>query len=70
VFGEAFVNTSGGPDRATLFYVVWVFQKAFGELQMGYASALAWILFVIILIFTVIQLKLSKKWVFYEGEVK
>jgi multiple sugar transport system permease protein len=70
VFGQSFVMTSGGPDRATLFYVVWVFQKAFGELQMGYASALAWILFVIILAFTVVQLKLSKKWVFYEGEVK
>lgn len=70
VFGQAFVMTDGGPDRATLFYVVWVFKTAFSDLKMGYASALAWILFVIIMVITAIQLKLSKRWVFYEGEIK
>ena len=70
VFGQSFVLTGGGPDRATLFTVVLLYQKAFGELKMGYASALAWILFVVILIFTLVQLAASKRWVHYEGEPK
>ena len=70
VFSQAFVTTGGGPDRATLFYMVWLYNTAFGQLRMGYASALAWILFVIILAVTVVQLGLSKRWVFYEGELK
>jgi len=70
VFGQSFVMTAGGPDRATLFYVVWLYGKAFTELKMGYASALAWILFVVILLFTVFQLRMSKRWVFYEGDLK
>jgi multiple sugar transport system permease protein len=70
VFSQSFVITQGGPDRATLFYMVWLYGKAFGELKMGYASALAWILFVIILAITVLQLGLAKKWVYYEGELK
>ncbi|RYG37483.1 extracellular solute-binding protein [bacterium] len=70
VFSEAFVITGGGPDRATLFTMVWLYGKAFGELQMGYASAIAWILFTIILLLTVVQLSLAKRWVFYEGELK
>ncbi|AIE87176.1 extracellular solute-binding protein [Fimbriimonas ginsengisoli] len=70
VFGQSFVMTGGGPDRATLFYVVWLYQKAFGELRMGYASALAWILFVIILLITVLQFGIARKWVYYEGDLK
>jgi len=69
VFSEAFVLTDGGPDRATLFYMVNLYKKAFGELQMGFASAMAWILFAIILLLTVIQFRFSK-WVHYEGELK
>jgi multiple sugar transport system permease protein len=69
-FSQAFVITSGGPDRATLFYMVWVYQKAFQDLKMGYASALAWILFVIILFFTLLQVKWAKNWVHYEGELR
>jgi multiple sugar transport system permease protein len=69
-FTQAFVMTSGGPDRATMFYVLNLYNEAFGHLNMGYASALAWILFVIILIITAIQLWLGKKWVFYEGGFK
>ena len=53
-----------------MFYMLNLYKKAFGELKMGYASALAWILFVIILLVTLIQLKGSKRWVFYEGELK
>lgn len=70
VFGQSFVLTGGGPDRATNFMVVWLYQKAFGELKMGYASALAWILFVVILLFTLLQLAAAKRWVYYEGDLK
>jgi len=70
VFGQAFVITSGGPDRATLFAVVWLYDQAFGQLKMGYASAIAWILFAVIMVFTVLQLAVAKRWVFYEGDFK
>jgi len=70
VFTQAVVMTDGGPDRATLFYMVNLYRAAFNDLKMGYASALAWILFVIILIITAIQLKGAKRWVYYEGELK
>ena len=70
VFGQSFVLTDGGPDRATLFMVVWLYKKAFGELKMGYASAIAWLLFVVILAFTLLQLAAARKWVYYEGELK
>jgi multiple sugar transport system permease protein len=62
----------GGPDQSLLFYVLYLYNRAFGKvgaglgLQMGYASALAWILFVIILAITLFQLWLSKRWVYYE----
>lgn len=66
VFTQGFVMTAGGPNNATLFYVLYLYQNAFQFLKMGYASALAWVLFVIILYCTVLQLKMSK-WVHYEG---
>jgi len=69
-FTQAFVMTDGGPDRATIFYVLNLYKEAFGHLNMGFASALAWILFAIILLITLIQLWLGKKWVFYEGGFK
>ncbi|MBI5671437.1 MAG: sugar ABC transporter permease [Chloroflexi bacterium] len=63
----------GGPGQSLLFYVLYLYNRAFGKvgvggLQMGYASALAWILFVIILVITLIQLRLAKRWVYYESE--
>lgn len=70
VFSQSFVMTGGGPDRATYFMVIWLWSTAFEQLRMGYASAIAWILFVVVLTFTVIQLALAKKWVFYEGGLK
>ncbi len=70
VFTSSFVMTQGGPAYATLFYVLYLYQKAFMFLQMGYACALAWILFIVILIFTLIILKSSSAWVYYEAEVK
>jgi len=66
-FSQAFVMTDGGPDRATLFYVLYLYKEAFGHLHMGFACALAWILFAIILAITALQLWGSKRWVHYEG---
>ncbi len=61
----------GGPRQSMLFYVLYLYNRAFGRvgphgLQMGYASALAWILFAIILTITLFQLAMSKRWVYYE----
>jgi multiple sugar transport system permease protein len=66
IFDEAFVMTQGGPDRSTLFYAYQLFQEAFQFFHMGYASALAWILFLIVLALTMLQLWLSTKWVHYD----
>lgn len=68
VFTSAFILTNGGPGNATLFYVLYLYQTAFQNFRMGYASALAWILFVIIMAFTLFQVWLSRRWVYYEGE--
>jgi len=57
VFNTAYIMTQGGPANATLFYVLYLFNKAWNSLEMGYASALAWVLFLIILIFTLIQFR-------------
>lgn len=67
VFTQAYVITDGGPADATLFYVLHLYRVAFESLHMGYASALAWILFLIILFFTLIQLFMSRRWVYYES---
>lgn len=63
-FGRA---QSGAAGDAALFYVIYLFRQAFEFLDMGYASAMAWLLFVIILILTLIQLRVSRRWVYYEG---
>jgi multiple sugar transport system permease protein len=75
VFAQAFVMTGsaqpgseGGPNNATLFIVLYLYKKAFQEFSMGYAAALAWLLFFIILFFTVVQTRLSRRWVYYEAE--
>jgi multiple sugar transport system permease protein len=67
-FTQAYVMTSGGPNNASLFYALYLFRNAFEYFKIGKASALAWVLFVILLAITLIQLKLSKRWVHYEGE--
>jgi multiple sugar transport system permease protein len=69
-FGQAYVMTKGGPMNSTLFFNYYLFKKAFEEFDMGYASALAWILFIIIFIFTLLVFKSSAFWVHYEGERK
>ena len=66
-FTQAYVMTGGGPADRTLFYVLYLFQKGFQDFRMGYASALAWVLFLIVLGMTLFQMWLSKRWVYYEG---
>ena len=70
VFTGSYVMTRGGPAYSTLFYVLYLYQKAFKYLQMGYACALAWILFGIILTLTLLVLKTSRRWVYYEAELR
>jgi multiple sugar transport system permease protein len=67
VFAFAFVTTGGGPARSTYFYVMHLYTQAFSSFDMGYGCALAWILFVIVLLVTVVQTKLSNRWVHYES---
>ncbi len=66
VFTTAYVMTNGGPENATLFFVLYIYQTAFVNFQMGYAAALSWALFLIILFFTVLQFRLAGRWVYYE----
>ena len=69
-FTPAFIISSGtgGPIDSTLFYSLYLYEEAFANFRMGYASALAWILLVIIAIFTAIAFGTSKYWVYYEDE--
>ena len=75
VFNSAFIiSTSAGgskgqigdPENSLLFYEVYLYSQ-FKQNLMGYASALAWILFIVVLLVTVVQLWLSRKWVYYES---
>lgn len=70
IFTAAYIMTGGGPQNATLFYVLYLFRNGFEYFKMGYASSLAWILFVIILFFTLIQFTLANRWVYYEGDIR
>lgn len=65
-FTQAFIMTGGGPVESTYFYMLHLFNNAFAFFRMGYASALAWFLFIIIAAFTYLQFKSSKYWVHYE----
>ncbi|MBI2939547.1 MAG: sugar ABC transporter permease [Chloroflexi bacterium] len=67
VFTAAFIMTGGGPVDSTLFYVLYLYRHGFTFLNMGYAAAMAWILFIIILGFTLVQFALARRWVYYEG---
>ena len=67
-FTNVYIATNGGPLDSTLFYVLYLYQKAFSLLEMGYASAMAWILFLMVLVLTIIIFKTSGKWVFYRSE--
>jgi multiple sugar transport system permease protein len=66
IFTQAYIMTQGGPLDSTLFYVYYLFNNAFSYFKMGYACSLAWFLFLIILVLTLIQLRLARYWVYYE----
>jgi multiple sugar transport system permease protein len=66
VFDLAYIMTDGGPGTETLFYVLYVFRNGFEFLKMGYASALAWVLFLIVLALTFVNFRASGRWVHYE----
>ncbi len=69
-FTQAFVMTEGGPLNSTLFYNLYLYTKAYKDLKMGYASALAWIMFIIILFFTLLVIRSSSFWVYYQNDDK
>lgn len=72
IFTSAYIVSStagsrpGDPVQSLLFYEVYLYDRAFAKLQMGYASALAWILFAIVMVITLLQLWLARRWVHYE----
>ncbi len=68
VISTARAGNLGGPLKSTLFYMLYLYRQAFGEFKMGYATALAWILFIIILTLTLIVQRSSSQWVYYESE--
>lgn len=67
VFTTAWVATGGGPSYATWFFALHIYNQAFQYFRLGYGSALAWVLVAILLIFTFIQVRYSRRWVHYEG---
>ncbi|MCB0052081.1 MAG: sugar ABC transporter permease [Caldilineaceae bacterium] len=68
VFTQAFIITGGAPLDTTLFYALYLYQRAFVTLQMGYASAMAWVLLAMIAIMTAIVFRSSSYWVFYGSQ--
>jgi multiple sugar transport system permease protein len=67
VFNEAYILTEGGPNNSSLFYVYYLWRTAFRDTELGYASALGWVMFIIIILFTYYVFKSSKSLVYYEG---
>ncbi|HZS94420.1 MAG TPA: sugar ABC transporter permease [Chloroflexota bacterium] len=65
--GVVMFDQNGGPGRAGLFVIMYLFNRAFQYFQMGYASAIAWLLFLVIVAMTIFQFWLSKRWVYYES---
>jgi len=61
-------QTSGASERSALFYVIYIFRNAFEFKKMGYASALAWLLFVVIVVISIIQVRASRRFVYYAGD--
>lgn len=67
-FTQSFLITSGGPMDRTLFYAVYLYEKGFSSFQMGYASAMAWVMLAIVALLTALIFKSSSYWVYYESE--
>jgi multiple sugar transport system permease protein len=70
VFAQPLIMTGGGPRYSTLFVVLYLYQNAFSNFRMGYASAIAWALFLVILLLTVFLFWLSNRWVYYEADAR
>ena len=70
IFTSAFIISkgSGGPVDSTLFYSLLLYRNAFAYLKMGYASAMAWLLFLLVLVITLVVFRTSGRWVFYSGD--
>jgi multiple sugar transport system permease protein len=68
VFTQAFIVTGGGPMDTTLFYALYLYRRAFETFQMGYASAMAWVLLLVVAACTALLFKTSGRWVFYEAK--
>lgn len=69
VFAQALIMTNGGPEDATRFLVLYIYQNGFQYFDMGYAATLSWILFFIVVILTSLQFVVARRWVHYEAEV-
>jgi multiple sugar transport system permease protein len=69
-FVPAFIMTQGGPVKSTYFYNYNLYEKAFKWLEMGYASSMAWVLFAIIIVLTLLIFRSSPLWVYYDGEAR
>jgi multiple sugar transport system permease protein len=67
VFTNVLIMTDGGPGNASLMLVLYIYRNAFQNFRMGYASVLAWVLFLIVLALTVSQFRVARAWVYYEG---
>ena len=72
IFDQAYLlfwrDQSNSSPEASLFYAIYLFQQAFRQFNFGFAAAMAWLLFVIIMIITVIQVKFGNRFVYYEGD--
>jgi len=66
-FTQAFIMTNGGPEESTTFYALYLFNRAWRYMDMGYASAMAWILFLIVVVITALLFRTQRKWVHYGG---
>ena len=72
VFDQAYLlfwrDQSNASPEASLFYAIYLFQQAFRQFNFGFAAAMAWLLFVIILLITLVQVRLGNRFVYYEGD--
>ena len=67
IFTAGFVTTNGGPGNASLFYLLYLYRNGWDYLKMGYAAAMAWVLFLILVVLTWLSLRISRRLVYYEG---
>ncbi len=70
IFSQAYIMTQGGPNNSSLFYLFYLYREAFTFSKVGSACAIGWVLFLIILFLTLLVIRSSSMWVYYEGEVK